>query len=193
MSNSISSDNNIYFTSDQHFFHCNILKYCNRPFSNVEEMNETIITNWNNVVEKGDIVYNLGDMFLGKKEDAEKILKRLNGQIHFIQGNHDSIAEQMKTKFASWGNLREIKIKDEDAKDGLQHITLCHYAMRTWHRQNIQSFHLYGHSHQALIPVSGQLSFDVGVDGWNYTPISYQQVKEKMKQIKETANISTSS
>ena len=80
-----------YIISDTHFNHANIIKYCNRPFGNVEEMNDTIISNWNNIVKKDDIVYHLGDFFLGSKFDLKKIVQKLNGKIYLIRGNHDRL------------------------------------------------------------------------------------------------------
>lgn len=79
----------LFFTSDTHFNHTNILQYCNRPFKTVDQMNETIITNWNNVVEPDDVVFHLGDFCLGGAEEWDKILDRLNGRIYLVLGNHD--------------------------------------------------------------------------------------------------------
>ena len=80
---------NIWITSDTHFNHYNIIEYCNRPFSNVDEMNKELIKRWNSVVKKNDKVWHLGDFFLGKKDDAADIISHLNGNIYLIKGNHD--------------------------------------------------------------------------------------------------------
>ena len=79
----------LFFTSDTHFNHTNILRYCNRPFKTVGQMNETIITNWNNVVGPDDVIFHLGDFCLGGAEEWNKILDRLNGRIYLVLGNHD--------------------------------------------------------------------------------------------------------
>lgn len=80
-----------FIISDTHFGHFNIIKYENRPFSSVDEMNESMIANWNKVVKSGDLVYHLGDMFMGiNKNDAMNILGRLNGDIILVMGNHDT-------------------------------------------------------------------------------------------------------
>lgn len=79
----------LFFTSDTHFNHTNILQYCNRPFKTVDKMNETIITNWNNVVGSDDVVFHLGDFCLGGADEWNKILDRLNGRIYLVLGNHD--------------------------------------------------------------------------------------------------------
>ena len=79
----------IYLISDTHFDHENIIRYCKRPFKSVQEMNETIVKNWNSIVGSEDIVYHLGDFSLGKKVDAIGIAKRLKGIKYLIRGNHD--------------------------------------------------------------------------------------------------------
>ena len=68
----------VYLISDTHFGHKNIISYCNRPFSSVEEMDKTLIKNWNSVVKKEDTVYHLGDFAFGNKEFTQKIIKQLN-------------------------------------------------------------------------------------------------------------------
>ena len=79
----------LYVTSDTHFNHKNIIKYCNRPFNDVYEMNETLINNWNSVVTPEDIIYHLGDFGFGTKEELQEIFDRLNGYKYLIMGNHD--------------------------------------------------------------------------------------------------------
>ncbi len=81
--------NRVFFTSDTHFNHANIIKFCNRPFKNVDEMNEALITNWNKVVSADDYVFHLGDFCLGGSAEWTKALDCLNGKIFLILGNHD--------------------------------------------------------------------------------------------------------
>ena len=78
-----------YLVSDTHFNHSNIIKDCSRPFSNIEEMNKVIIDNWNNIVDKEDTVYHLGDFGFGTKEELKEIFDKLNGKKYLIMGNHD--------------------------------------------------------------------------------------------------------
>jgi len=80
-----------YFTADQHFGHANIIKLCNRPFSDVQEMDEALITNWNRRVTNGDTIYIIGDLFFRNSVPAEEYLKRLKGRKHLILGNHDKV------------------------------------------------------------------------------------------------------
>ena len=85
----------IFVIADTHFFHENIIKYCDRPFSSVEDMNNTIIKNWNEVVSNDDIVLHLGDVSLGKKEETAKIIRKLKGRKILIKGNHDRWSDQV--------------------------------------------------------------------------------------------------
>jgi len=80
---------NIYTIADTHLGHKNIIKYCNRPFKSVEEMDNTIINNWNNIVSKDDIIYHCGDFAFGTKEQIINYAKQLNGYIILIRGNHE--------------------------------------------------------------------------------------------------------
>ena len=82
-----------YIISDTHFNHYNIIKYCDRPFKTVEEMNQTIINNWNEIVKPDDIVWHLGDIGLGSKDKVAPLVKRLNGRKRLIKGNHDNLAD----------------------------------------------------------------------------------------------------
>lgn len=79
----------VFFTSDTHFNHANIIRFCNRPFKDVSHMNEAIISNWNRVVGPEDIVFHLGDFCLGGSAEWINVLNRLNGKIYLISGNHD--------------------------------------------------------------------------------------------------------
>ena len=78
-----------FFTSDTHFNHANIIRFCNRPFKDVTQMNETLIANWNSVIDKDDTVFHLGDFCLGGAAEWTQVLNRLNGKIYLIMGNHD--------------------------------------------------------------------------------------------------------
>ena len=82
----------IYFISDTHFNHNNIIKYCNRPFKSINEMNQTIINNWNKTVKADDEIYHLGDLVLGKKEEMYNTVSNLNGKKYLIRGNHDKLS-----------------------------------------------------------------------------------------------------
>lgn len=165
----------IYFTSDTHFNHNHIRLYCKRPFSSCEEMDGRIIYNWNKVVQPGDTIYHLGDFAFGGHEIVKQYRYRLNGKIHLILGNHDynNRIKNIAGIFSSVNDLLEIKYNH-------QRIILCHYAMRTWSSSHSNSIQLYGHSHGNIPGIGKQM--DVGVDCWNFTPISIDKVLEVMAQ-----------
>lgn len=159
----------IWFTADTHLGHTNIIRYCNRPFKTVEEMDEAIINNWNAVVDKWDDVYHLGD-FCFKGRGPKYYREKLNGYIHLVWGNHDR-KSQFGSAFHGKTPLTTIKVR------GIS-ITLCHYAMRVWNKSHFDAWHLYGHSHGCLEAVGKSL--DVGVDGHDFRPWPFEEVKEYM-------------
>ena len=167
---------NTWFSSDHHLGHRNILKYTNRPFSSVEEMDDILILRWNEVVKKDDTVYHLGDFCMG---DEWNYLSRLNGNILFIKGSHDSWMNKKDYPY-----LREITVDnymDEVNSEYKKLIVLCHYSLRSWNKSHYASWHLFGHHHGNLEPYG--LSFDVGVDCWDFYPVSFEQVREKMSKL----------
>ena len=172
----------IYFTSDHHFGHANIIRFCNRPFANVEEMNETLIARWNEKIQPQDEVYHLGDFGLNSKEELAAILDRLNGKKYLIVGNHEGAALQNKSKFQWTKEYHELKVNDPECANGVQRIILFHYAMRVWRSDHRGTWHLYGHSHNNLPDIAESLSFDVGVDAHDFYPLSYEDVKAIMKR-----------
>jgi len=147
----------------------------------VARHDEALIANWNAKVPQGASVYHLGD-FCFDATKAAKIIDRLNGQIFFIRGNHDKNISQFQNKFGWVKDLYELKVSDPDAKHGTQGIVLCHYAMRVWNKSHHSNWMLHGHSHGSLEDLTNLLSFDVGVDCHNYTPLSYNDVKAIMKK-----------
>lgn len=173
----------IWFTSDHHFSHANILKYTNRPFADTDEMNRALVKNYKEKVKPTDQVYFLGDFAFG---NHEKILRLLPGVKYLIRGNHDQKISD--AKFLQWGfhfikDVYELKLPNE--KFG---IWLSHYAHLTWPKKHFGNWHLFGHSHGKII--GQRLSADVGVDCWNYYPVSLEELKEffKNKKIEPTTD-----
>jgi len=162
----------IFFTSDHHFGHTNILKYQNRPFPTIEEMNEVLIDKWNSVVKPNDTIYHLGDFALVRtKNEVDNIVRRLNGHKHLILGNHD----RQPVKHAS--GFVEIEQYKEIAIDGIK-LILFHYPIESWNGAFHETYHLHGHSHGKSSVRSRRI--DVGVDVHNYYPINYEEVKQLM-------------
>jgi calcineurin-like phosphoesterase family protein len=160
---------NAFFTADTHFNHANIISYCQRPFASVEEMNEALIAKWNARVGQGDLVYHLGDLAWG---DWNPILSRLNGDIILIRGGHDKKSEE---KFA--GRLLHKADLMDIVIEGYA-LVLCHYCLRVWNKSHYDSWHLFGHSHGRLAAIGKSL--DVGVDGHDFAPWSWEEVKAYM-------------
>ena len=153
-----------WFTSDLHFGHKNIIKYCNRPFDSVEEMDEALVANWNAHVAPDDVVWNLGDFaFCCTTEHVRALLLRLNGRHRFIRGNHDGAVDELANRAQLPAKFDYRRANDvlEVQVDG-QAIVLCHYPMRSWHHAQRSVWHLFGHAH-GLLPPFGK-SVDVGVD-----------------------------
>jgi calcineurin-like phosphoesterase family protein len=168
----------IYFTADTHFGHANIIKYCHRPFKTADEMDETMIENWNKSVKDSDIVYLIGDMCFGR-EHYFKIKARLKGKIFLIEGDHDKDLRGDPTAFNLIGKVSLLNMNKHNGLPDKMCITLCHWSMRVWAKSHYNSWHLFGHSHGGLQPVGK--SWDVGVDNNNFTPLSLDQIIEIMK------------
>jgi calcineurin-like phosphoesterase family protein len=168
--------NNIFFTSDTHFYHKNIIRYCNRPFSSIEEMNGVLIDNWNSVVKNNDVVYHLGDFAFCGRGILGSTIKKLNGNICLCKGNHDKYSNTIYFE----SGIKEILQSLNTIKINGSNFVLCHYALRVWNKSNRGSFHCFGHSHGKLGEYKN--SYDVGVDNNNFTPISYEDLIKKFKR-----------
>jgi calcineurin-like phosphoesterase family protein len=167
----------LYFTSDTHFGHHNILRYCNRPFDNIDDHDNALVDNWCSVVKKGDTVYHLGDFGYTKDiERLRKICNRLTGNIVLIRGNHDTNLDSLKFRFQAIKDTHLLSTKVLDSK---VRLFLSHYPHRTWQHRPRDCYHLYGHVHGNM--GSYGLSFDVGVDCWHYRPISIVEVHSYVK------------
>jgi calcineurin-like phosphoesterase family protein len=186
----------IYFISDTEFNHTNIIKYCNRPFKTVEEMDEKLIDNWNNIVESDDIVFHLGDFCYGNSIKAQKYFSRLNGHINILANifHHDSSWMKTGEFFHSISGLvillspiHVINVPNIPRKV----IVLCHYPIYTWDRKHYLSWHLYGHTHDKSSDKFdyGQLSMNVCADHINFTPVSLEEVTKIMLDKEKKFNL----
>jgi calcineurin-like phosphoesterase family protein len=175
----IFNKNNLFFTSDTHFYHNNILKYDNRPFVSIEEMNSKIIENWNSIVLKDDIVFHLGDFAFTNISNMKNILSQLNGDIYYVLGNHDDkkIFNKLSDRFKLISNYLEIFVKEDTYG---QVIVLSHYPFLEWNKKHIKSWNLHGHCHGTL-QYKQNYQLDVGICNNNYFPISYNQIKQNIQ------------
>ena len=179
-----SREDKIWFTADSHIGHRNIIKYCQRPFSDVEEMNETLISNWNKVVGKDDFVFHLGDFSVGGAAEWTSLLDNLNGRIFLVLGNHDmnNVDQGFMRRFEDVSMQMLISI-------GKQRVYLNHYPFLCYGGAYRGTWQLFGHLHtssrmtgldsprlQMLFP----RQYDVGVDNNNFTPISFEEVEVKI-------------
>lgn len=177
--------NNIWFTSDHHFFHANILRYCAstrvmnsriQPIQNIEEMHESLIENWNAKIQPNDDVYVLGDFSFGKTEETKALMDRLNGCLHLVRGNHDHKRICGLDRWEWVKDYHELKVPDEEM-DLDQVIVMFHYPIESWNKRHHGSFMLHGHCHGTLKSADHMARLDVGVDCHNLYPISYEEVK----------------
>lgn len=192
-----------YLTSDNHFWHANVIKYCNRPYYSVEEMNEAMIYNWNSVVKPEDTIYCLGDFsFAGRS--VELYSSRLNGNKILVPGNHDPIhpynkhfkksAKQgdslyWKRFYESHGWTVLCEIGETLDIPNVAIVNLNHMPYDTvdpryqdYLTHNDGKWLLCGHVHQNW-KVKDRM-INVGVDVWNFTPINVDEISKIILQTK---------
>jgi len=168
---------NYFFTSDEHYGHTNIIKYCDRPFSSVKEMDEELIKRHNEVVKSGDIVIHAGDFTLRKTErEVMNYIRRLNGSHIFLRGSHDY-----------WMNFNDVFHEIKEIEISGNYIVICHYSMRVWPRSHYNSWNLFGHSHGKM--EGAGKAMDVGVDTHNFYPYSFEEIKRIMETKKDNFNL----
>lgn len=163
------------YIADLHFDHANMIRHANRPYLNVDRMNEALLRIWNGHVAPADHVYVLGDLFF-KTNDPERILTKLNGTLHLIMGNHDHtwLKPRHRTYFKS---IQDIQI----VKDGGTSVVLCHYPMAEWPGYFRDTAHLFGHIHNTknkAYEIMQELpnAYNVGIDCIPY-PMTLSEIK----------------
>ena len=188
-----TSDVKIFFTSDTHFGHKNILNFCERPFKDTDEMDEAIITNWNNKVGKDDIVFHLGDFAFASNKRWQELICKLNGKIYLILGNHDITrwpGSYTMELFDRVENQMMLKI-DNKYKVYLNHFPfLCYDGV--YRNPQDCTIQLHGHVHERIGDVGNDkdrlkyrfpYQYDVGVDNNNFTPVSWEEILTKLNYI----------
>ncbi|AWM85763.1 metallophosphoesterase family protein [Microvirga sp. 17 mud 1-3] len=158
----------VFFTSDTHFGDPRVLRIDRRPFANIPEHDEALIERWNETVGPQDEIWHLGDFALHVRPGRiEELLARLHGRKHLITGNNDGPDTLAAKDWASVQAYAELQLEGYG-------LVLCHYAFRTWKNMGRGWIDLHGHSHGKLKPQTRQ--FDVGVDAWDYRPITLEQI-----------------
>lgn len=175
-----------WFTSDRHFGHANIIKYCGRPFKDVNHMNRELVKKHNERVKPEDIVFDLGDFCFrnskggkageGTLHKADYYEEQLNGDRVKIKGNHDK------------NNTVKTHIEKVVIKYGGKKITLVHNPM---HADSSCDLNFVGHVHEKWkFRTLGQSSFmiNVGVDVWKFKPVSYEEIMREFTKWKKGLN-----
>ena len=189
----------IFFTSDQHFYHKNVIRFCDRPFSSVEEMNSELIRRWNETVGPEDTVYVLGDFAFCGVSKMKEIMDQLNGHKILVQGNHDQKKGRMRK--AGFEQVYEMGENPSVYFAGKK-FQLSHFPFppRGWELfvLKLKSFFgkrtelrylskrpvecgrwlLHGHVHTAWKIIPKRKMINVGVDLWDFRPVSYDQIIE---------------
>ena len=187
----IEENQNIWFTSDLHFGHRNMIRFCNRPFGDIKEMSECLIKNWNDTVGDDDIVFVLGDTFWFNDSRAiKKALSQLKGkEIYILPGNHDDFEAYHRIDDPRFILCPDVCVVwfTRDNKP-IKEIWLSHYPMMTWpHRVN-GAWQLFGHIHSQEGKTDGVdqdlplhwNQLDIGCDRWGYKPISFTEIENIM-------------
>lgn len=196
----------IYFTSDNHFYHTNVIKYCGRPYVTVEEMNEKLVLNWNTIVLPDDTVYVLGDFSMAFRS-VELFSNRLNGKKFLVPGNHDFCHSYHKKSRNPENRAKWIKKYEENGWTVLPEqttleipsvglVNVCHMPYQyeasveekgdtdkyeRFRLKNDGKWLLCGHVHEKWKTKNKQIN--VGVDVWGYKPVSIDQIAALIKEI----------
>lgn len=200
---------NIWFTSDQHYFHKNVIKYCNRPYESLEEMNVALVDNWNSVVDKNDVVYCLGDLSLAFRP-VEIFTPMLNGRKTLVPGNHDLCHPYHKKsrnpeRREVWTKKYEdcgwevVDIHHEIEIDG-ETVLMCHHPYKgdvphdensneksakdkywNYRLEDCGEWLICGHVHEKWQTKGNMIN--VGVDVWDFTPVHIDEIRKIMREV----------
>ena len=201
----LQPDQKLFFTSDLHVGHKNVLKFCNRPFLDIKDMSKGLIENWNRVVGENDIVFDLGDMFwFDSRHDVKKFVEQLNGFIYKIPGNHDMDCKRLfelclTNKITVLDDSNVVWVEREGQKT--VEIWLSHFPLATWPHWTHGSLNFFGHIHSGpltdnMVDIPGKdlnlkagQQYDVGVDNNDYTPVSLQYILQILESQKNPISI----
>jgi len=189
----VKDEQNVWFTSDHHFFHKNIIRLCNRPFSDMQEMSDKLIEKWNSVVQPNDYVFNLGDFcWSGSSDQWIKLLDKLNGIQILVIGNHDDrkCVEKVEKHYTP-NQITSIVTKLLSVKErlevrcGKRRYILDHFPQYNWEGKHHGVYHLHGHIHEKNNEIGTINSYNVSVERNDYRPISLVEVNQILDKQKE--------
>jgi len=175
------------FYSDPHFFHTNIIKYADRPFSTVEEMNERLVANYNEMIGPNDTCLWLGDCFFGPYDVGDALIRSMNGKKFLLVGNHDrSLSRMAKSGFMGVTKIINLSIANKK-------LRACHYPYRYPNAPPYLSnperkpgeILLHGHVHTRTKFSNDRTMLHVGVDAWDYCPVRYEQIEPLIRETKK--------
>lgn len=162
----------IWVISDTHFYHQNIIGYCNRPFKTAEEMNDYMVTMWNETVKDGDKVYHLGDVYMGGNGEAEGLLKSLKGQKRLVLGNHDNgkdqILQRVFKKIDVWRMFPEFGLL-------LTHVPVHESTLGEGRFMGVSLLNIHGHIHQNKSP--SDFHQCVCVEWTDFKPVNIEELR----------------
>lgn len=186
-----------FFTSDTHFGHARIIELSNRPFRDIDHMNEEIVRRWNATVAPTDTVFHLGDVALGKIDDSLPIVSRLNGHKVLVNGNHDRpFMNRGKARYDEWFErysevfqvVTHTSAVDECLSNGAR-VILSHFPYDgDSHGEDrfsdVRAVDngiplIHGHTHmdnKVSVSAKGSLQIHVGMDAWDYRPVSEDEI-----------------
>lgn len=168
-----------YYISDTHFGHQNVLQFDRRPFADTEEMERTIIENWNSKVTDDDDVWIIGDFCYRSDKTPSYYLKQLKGHKHLLTGNHDKATLEDETACSYLESIEKMC----HVKDGNHHICLCHFPIAEWSGKQRGTYHIYGHVHSrvteaAQFMMNTEHAFNAGCMINHYEPVTLPEVIE---------------
>lgn len=204
----LKPEQNIFFSSDQHFGHRNVVKFCNRPYTDEKEMGKALIENWNSTVSPDDIVVTMGDFFwFNDSQSIKKVVNQLNGTIYMVLGNHDkkeSFRRCDHEKLIIVDGITHIFLRCENTDRWYEktfEIVCSHYPLMTWAHRDRGAINLFGHIHSGWLrsvddydqnlPLWTGQQLDVGVDNQNFKPVSFEDVIYQLEDNKRRKLFST--
>jgi len=176
----------IFFSSDHHFNHANILEYCNRDFGSTQEMNDSLVRSWNSTVSSHDTVYYMGDFCFCNYAKATEYISLLNGNILYIldKTHHDKTWASRVSYGYSGNGIKFLPSMITEKINGI-FITMCHFPMHSWNKEHYGAWMLHGHTHSSYRDGGSRKILDIGVDSarrilGEYRPFSFDEVRNEI-------------
>ena len=177
----------IYYISDLHIGHKNCLRFDERPFTDVQEMEKEMIRQWNQKVKTADDVYILGDVFFRYKDRYADFLRQLHGKLHLITGNHDYPLLKDQEAMSCFADVDKIRMITDNGR----YVVLCHYPIISWDKKHYGSYHVYGHVHKqinedVLFMMKQEKAFNAGSMINGYVPCCLEELEQNNRIFQAT-------